>query len=220
MLVLAATAIVAAVAGVAVAQPVATKPAITKKKVKSIVARQITELAPGLSVASAKTAENANTATTAGDADRLDGRDAADFTPAGEVHSPGRVAVIDATSGDTTVAQSQLAVVGPFTFTGRCAFAPPTLPVGESFAAVRVSGPDGYSSTTTLSNGPAGPGDPQVESGELNEPLYVQGSGSDLISGLVSLVAPGGQVVSAAISAELHDGIPGRCSFGITALGP
>ena len=63
-MVVAVLALVAGVAGAAVAQPVAKK-AVTKKKVKKIAKKQadkeITRQAPGLSVAHANTADNANT---------------------------------------------------------------------------------------------------------------------------------------------------------------
>jgi uncharacterized cupredoxin-like copper-binding protein len=53
-------ALVAALAGTAVAGPDASTSAITKKKVKKIATKQIHKLAPGLSVAHADTADNAN----------------------------------------------------------------------------------------------------------------------------------------------------------------
>jgi hypothetical protein len=58
-------ALVAALAGTAVAGTDATTSAINKKKVKSIAAKQINKLAPGLSVASAETADSADSATRA-----------------------------------------------------------------------------------------------------------------------------------------------------------
>jgi hypothetical protein len=71
-------ALVAALAGTAVAGPDASTSAITKKKVKKIARKQINKLAPGLSVAHADTAdtatnaENANTANTADSANTAD----------------------------------------------------------------------------------------------------------------------------------------------------
>jgi hypothetical protein len=64
-IIIAVLALVAAVAGTAVAaDPVATTSAkkVTKKKVKKIANKQIDQRAPGLSVAQAETASNANTA--------------------------------------------------------------------------------------------------------------------------------------------------------------
>jgi hypothetical protein len=67
-LIVAVVALVAALAGTAVASdPLATSSAkkVTKKKVKKIADRRINKLAPGLSVANAETAQNAETAETA-----------------------------------------------------------------------------------------------------------------------------------------------------------
>jgi hypothetical protein len=76
-LVVAVVALVAALAGTAVASdPVATTSAINKKKVKKIANKQIDKRAPDLSVASAESADNAATAdsaTTAQSAARLAG---------------------------------------------------------------------------------------------------------------------------------------------------
>jgi hypothetical protein len=65
----AALALIAAVAGTAVAGPDASTSAITKKKVKKIAAKQINKLAPDLSVAHAASADRADTAGTATNAD-------------------------------------------------------------------------------------------------------------------------------------------------------
>jgi len=79
-IIVAVVALVAALAGTAIADPVASTSAINKKKVKKIAKKQINKLAPGLHVASA---ESANTATTASEAaratnaDLLDGVDSA-----------------------------------------------------------------------------------------------------------------------------------------------
>ena len=63
-IVVAVAALVAALGGAAVAQPVANK-AVTKKKVKKIADKEIAKKAPGLSVAHADTADTADTATNA-----------------------------------------------------------------------------------------------------------------------------------------------------------
>jgi hypothetical protein len=71
-LVIAVLALVAAVAGTAVAGPGATTSKLSKKKVVKIADQEINKLAPGLSVAhaeSANTATRANTATNADNAD-------------------------------------------------------------------------------------------------------------------------------------------------------
>jgi hypothetical protein len=68
-IVLAILALVAALAGTAVADPGASISAVTKKKVKKIARKQIKKAAPRLSVSHAKTAD---TATNAGSVDGLD----------------------------------------------------------------------------------------------------------------------------------------------------
>src|SRR5262245_16882154 len=70
-------ALVAALTGTAVAGEEARTSAITKKKVKKITTKQINKLAPGLSVASADTANNADTATNAQNAAAVGGVGAA-----------------------------------------------------------------------------------------------------------------------------------------------
>ncbi len=90
--IVAVLALVAALAGTAVAGPHASTSAINKKKVKKIAKKQINKLAPGLHVASA---ESANTAT---NADLLDGIDSASL-----LRGTGRTFAVhgtDAPSGD------------------------------------------------------------------------------------------------------------------------
>jgi hypothetical protein len=65
-------ALVAALAGTAVAGPDASTSAITKKTVKKIATKQINQLAPGLSVAHADTADSADTANSANTANTAD----------------------------------------------------------------------------------------------------------------------------------------------------
>jgi hypothetical protein len=77
-------ALIAAVAGTAVAGPVATKKAVTKKKVKKIADAEINKLAPGLSVANAANATNATNATNAA---ALGGQSAADLQSVGRSNS-------------------------------------------------------------------------------------------------------------------------------------
>ena len=81
-LVIAVLALVAAIAGTAVAGPGATTSKLTKKKVVNIADQEINKLAPGLSVAHANTADtatNATAANNAGNADRLDDLDSTSF---------------------------------------------------------------------------------------------------------------------------------------------
>lgn len=65
-------ALVAAVAGTAIAGPEAQTSALTKSKVKKIARQQVTQLAPTLHVASAENASKANTATSADSARTAD----------------------------------------------------------------------------------------------------------------------------------------------------
>ena len=79
VLVAAALAILAALAGTAVAGPGASTSAISKKKVKKIVAKEVAKLAPGLSVASAQTAQTTN------DAQALGGEPPSAFERSGRI---------------------------------------------------------------------------------------------------------------------------------------
>jgi hypothetical protein len=78
-------ALVAALAGTAVAGPTANTSAVSKKKVKKIAKKQakkqIKKLAPGLSVAHAETADSAGTTDSAGTADSFGGMTARRFAP-------------------------------------------------------------------------------------------------------------------------------------------
>jgi hypothetical protein len=77
-LVIAALALAATLAGTAIAAgPEATTSALSKKKVKKIARKQINKLAPGLSVASADTANSADTADSANTADSAKTADSA-----------------------------------------------------------------------------------------------------------------------------------------------
>jgi len=73
-LLIAIVALIAALAGTAIAaDPVANTSALTKKKVKKIVKKQINKLAPGLSVANADNATNAGNAQNAENSNQLGG---------------------------------------------------------------------------------------------------------------------------------------------------
>src|SRR6266511_1433412 len=87
-IVVAVLALVAALAGTAIAGPDASTSAITKNKVKKIARQQVTQLAPTLHVATADNASKADTATsadtattaeTAGNAEALGGKAASSF---------------------------------------------------------------------------------------------------------------------------------------------
>jgi hypothetical protein len=94
-IIVAALALVAALAGTALAGPDADTSAINKKKVKKIAKKQINKLAPGLSVASAQTA---NTASSAATSNRLDGLDSTAFA---------RVVVTGTRSIDAPILQAE-----------------------------------------------------------------------------------------------------------------
>jgi hypothetical protein len=100
-LVVAILALVAALAGTAVAGPGASSSAITKSKVKKIANKQITKRAPGLSVAHADTADNATNAQNAANAtnaqnaanaNSVDGKSASDIAMWAVVNSNGTLA--------------------------------------------------------------------------------------------------------------------------------
>lgn len=102
-LVLAALALVFAMVGTAIAGPDAISNKVTKSKVKKIAKKQINKAAPGLSVASAKNAD---------DADQLDGLDSSAFATRlwavvdenkALVRSTGGVTVRDVGGGGTEV---------------------------------------------------------------------------------------------------------------------
>jgi hypothetical protein len=76
--IVAVLALVAALAGTAIAGPDATISALTRSKVKKIANKRINQLAPGLHVASADTATTANTATNANTAQNAEDADNAD----------------------------------------------------------------------------------------------------------------------------------------------
>jgi hypothetical protein len=120
-IVVAVLALVAALAGTAIAGTPATTSAINKKKVKKIATKQINKLAPTLSVASADTAGSADTATTAdtaanaqsaSNAGALQGKPASAFASASEpYHEVG-------TSGEPDFVNGWDNVVGPFSKAG------------------------------------------------------------------------------------------------------
>jgi len=80
-------AIIAAVAGTALAGPEALTSALTKSKVKKIARQQVTQLAPTLHVASADTASKADTATSAEKAGTADTARSADTATSAETAS-------------------------------------------------------------------------------------------------------------------------------------
>jgi methionine-rich copper-binding protein CopC len=95
---IAVMALVAAIAGTALADPRPTSSAVTKQKVKKIARKQVNKLAPGLSVANAvsaesaataQTAANAANATNAANADTVDGKHASELqTSSGFAENP------------------------------------------------------------------------------------------------------------------------------------
>ena len=99
-LAVAALALVAALAGTAVAGPGASTSAITKAKVKKVSNKQITKRAPGLSVAHADTATTANTASSANTANNATTADKANNVLSATVG--GGCTVLEATQPGTT----------------------------------------------------------------------------------------------------------------------
>jgi hypothetical protein len=93
-IIVAVLALVAALAGTAIAGPQAISGALTKSTVKKIAKKQINKLAPALSVANAVNAQNATNAT---NADALEGQPASAFAastsePYHEIGAPGEPA--------------------------------------------------------------------------------------------------------------------------------
>jgi hypothetical protein len=209
--VLALLALVIAAAGTAIAGPLATTSVLNKKEkkqVKNIAKSQVNQLAPGLAVASAN---KANSADTAGNANLLDGLDAADFTPADEVHSSGRVVVNDPTPGDTVDESATLITAGAFSVEGDCLDAHPTF---GDVANVTLRGPSGSSFSGTRSNAPQ---EINVESVAFISVGLAEGP--EVVSLHLTAVAPNGETVSISASAEAGDPA-GDCVFGATAIGP
>jgi len=133
-IVIAALALVAALAGTALAGPDATTSELTKSKVKKIATKQINKLAPGLSVAGAQTADHANSADSADsaqsaqsaqsasfaeNADELDGINSTSFAPFDAARTVGPMSADDPPTGGTT--EATLFTAGPFTATSSCA---------------------------------------------------------------------------------------------------
>lgn len=208
-------ALVIAVAGTAIAGPLATKSVLSKKErneVRKIAKRQINALAPGLAVASAGKANSAGTAGTAGNANLLDGLDASAFARADRVRNSGRVVVNDPTPSDNGLELAILFAAGPFTIQAWCA---------EDFgggsneiAQLQVIGPSGSSFA-----GPSGGSGPHVPNGFYGDVVFLDTAANSVEGGHVTAVAPGGQVVSVAGSAETNDPA-GNCVFAATAIGP
>jgi hypothetical protein len=127
-------ALVAAVAGTAVAGPTATTSKLSKKKVVKIADQEINKLAPGLSVAHAESANTANTATNADNAVSADtalsaqsalSADTADSV-GGVSIEPVRMSVPDG-APETTV----VSVDGTFVSVSNCGSGQITLRVGR-----------------------------------------------------------------------------------------
>jgi len=202
--VLGVLALVVAVAGTAVADPLVKISVLSKKEKKQtrkIARGQVKKLAPGLSVGRAT------------DADKLDGKDSTAFADAGEVHTPARLVLNDQNPGDVTPATATLLTAGSFSVGVQCydnfnAAASEIAnlhvlgPMNSSFAGQRTGGVE--------STEPAG----------LLEPLALtSSSGNEIGAGQLTAVAPNGQVLSVSGSAEVNDPA-GDCVFAVTAHGP
>jgi hypothetical protein len=200
-------ALVVAVTGTAFAGPLARTSVLDKKEkkqVRKIAKGQVKKLAAGLAVASAKSASNA---------DKLDGQDASAFSPADEIHSPGRLVLNDPTPGDNGGSSSTMLVVGTFTIAGNCV--DDLDGTGSDQANLSVEGPVGSSFTGPHSNG----FDFNEEGTGFGSAAAVTDMGNQVEGGHIVAVAPNGQVVSISGSAEVGDPA-GDCVFGVTAIGP
>jgi hypothetical protein len=148
-----------------------------------------------------------------GDANTLDGLDSGDFTPANQVHSPGRVVLDDPIPGDDQKTGSILFTAGSFAVSARCAknYAPQG---GDDVAELVVDGP-GNSSFV----GPrVGEPDLNLSSGVQAEVASISSSLPQLVGGHIIAAAPSGSVLSVSGSAEVGDPA-GDCVFAVTGLG-
>jgi hypothetical protein len=148
-----------------------------------------------------------------GDANTLDGLDSGDFTPANQVHTPGRVVLNDPIPGDDQKTGSILFTAGSFAVSARCAadYAPQG---GDDVAELVVDGP-GNSSFV----GPrVGEPDFNLSSGVQAEVASISSSVPQLVGGHIIAAAPSGSVVSVSGSAEVGDPA-GDCVFAVTGLG-
>ena len=187
-------ALVVAVAGTAIAGPLATTSALNKKEkrvvrkvAKKQANRQITRRAPGLNVNSAKSTD--------------------------EVHNSGRVVLNDPAPGLPYVSSEPFAA-GPFTIWVSCV---ENASAAAEAAQVNVLGPSG-SSVSGPTTDPSG--SIEIKNATSVPFAFAFGSGNDIGAGHVTAVAPNGQVVSVSASVEVNDTAGGECVFGVTAIGP
>jgi hypothetical protein len=110
-MIVAGAALVFALAGTAIAGPIAIKSVLNKqekKQVKAIAKNQVNNLAPGLSVAKATTATNATNATNANNANTLDNLEPSELSPAVGVNRTSDLTLTDSfqtvTADNITVA--------------------------------------------------------------------------------------------------------------------
>jgi hypothetical protein len=208
ILALIAALVVPALAQVATTALTKKEKRVVRKIAKGQANKQITRRASRLAVASARSA---------GNADKLDGQDASAFTPADEVHSPGRVVVDDPTPGDEGGPTSTLFNAGSFSVRTFC-----LQNIGGTLndgASVVILGPDGFSASAMRSGGNDGD---QPQLGSFNPfeiALVISSGGNEARSGHGVVVAPSGEVLSVSASVEVNDPA-GDCVFGVTAIGP
>jgi hypothetical protein len=189
-LVVAILALVAAIAVPAYALTRSEK-RVVRKISKAQANKQITKRAPGLAVASARSASDT-----------------------GEVHSPARLVLNDPSPGDPAVS-ADLVTAGPFTIRATCMenFGGG---VQEDARLILFSSNTGTSATGSHTDGD----DFNSESGAADVLIASVGSAGNLIrGGNTTVVAPSGEVLSARGSAEVNDPA-GECVFGVTAIGP
>ena len=118
-IVVAVLALVAALAGTAIAGPDASISAITKNKVKKIARQQVTQLAPTLHVATADNASKADTATSADTANTADTATSADTAASADTATSAQTAGnADALGGNAASSFGSGFVFGTATFPG------------------------------------------------------------------------------------------------------
>jgi hypothetical protein len=200
-------ALVVAVAGTAMAGPLATESVLRKgekKQVRKIARSQVKSHAPRLAVARAESASNAN---------MLDGLDSGDFTPAETVQSD-RFAVNDPAPGDSDAPFVELLEAAVFTVSAACAEELDPFPPGTDRVEVQLTGPAGSSFSGARSNG----GSVDIPTGSQALLASTIEEVNVIASGQLTALAPTGEVVHVSASAEVHEGA--GCIVAVTAIGP
>jgi hypothetical protein len=205
---IAVLALVAALAGTAVAGPDASTSAVSKKTVKKIATKQINKLAPGLSVASAETANTANTATTATTANTAD---TAGIASNANAVNGLQVAKFQYRGDDTTGEQEILTNFGGLTLSAGCGAN------DVDFRARNDSGENAEVVWDKVQDGAA----PQGEAGTLAPGGSNTGIGATLddgATGNLTFKTASNRVVTVVFSFDENASFP-RCSVTGIAMG-